>query len=209
MALRHAARSRTATCTARFAGRNCRSGLVCISPDRALTPAGEGRRTSMYPTRIRTAIATVIAVVVSTGMASAADAPGAALSAPGSGVLAVDPPIVPADAQTKWRWIGVAAPPPFPAPCTFAPAFCPTSPTVVPTWTTTDLFDAPLPPGLQGFCAYETAVAGPPAVLNDLLVNGCLTQLSPDVMAVVPFADPQEFEKLVWQPLHDNFMRQG
>jgi hypothetical protein len=117
---------------------------------------------------------------------------------------AVDPPIVPADAQTKWRYLAVADEDFVAHGCTFATPLCPAAPG----WTGTDLFGgATIPPGLENFCAYESPT-GDPAVLEGLVTQGCLVRLDADVMAVTPLATPP-FEKLVWQPLHDNFMRQA
>lgn len=127
----------------------------------------------------------------------------------GDAIAGVDPPIVPADAHTPWRYVGIAVDPPFPPACTFATAWCPTSPAVAAEWATTDLFGPGTPPpGLTRFCVYESD-AGNPIVLQDLVAMGCLTQLDPDVMAVVPLAEPQPLEALVWGPLRANFMRQA
>jgi hypothetical protein len=115
----------------------------------------------------------------------------------------VDPPIVPEDAQTPFRFIGLAADPQ-PIDCTAATPWCPAANG----WVGTDLFGSSPPPGLQRFCLYESDTGIQPD-LDVLVAQGCLTQLDADVMAVTPYATPQPFEALVWPALSDNFLRQG
>jgi hypothetical protein len=143
----------------------------------------------------------------------------------GAAQAQVDPPLDPADAQTAFRYIGVAPAPPFPPGCTFTTPFCP----FAPTWTGSDLLGpAPIPPGLQGLCVYEST-GGLVSELDNLVALGCLTSVEPDLMAVTPFsvgggtesprtgaagevqqpAAPQPFEALVWEPLRDNFLAQA
>ncbi len=124
-----------------------------------------------------------------------------ALLIAGRAAAQVDPPIDPTDAQTPWRYIGIAADP-LPPNCTFATPFCPAAPL----WTGTDLFaPGPIPPGLEGFCAYESDT-GLVADLDALVSLGCLVALDADVMAVTPLATPQPFEGLVWEALRDDFL---
>jgi hypothetical protein len=116
----------------------------------------------------------------------------------------VDAPIDPADAQTPWRYLGIAADP-LPVDCSAATAYCPAAPA----WSTTDLFaGAVIPPGLQGFCAYESDT-GLVADLEALVSSGCLEELDPDVMAVTPLAQAQPYEALVWPPLRRSFLNQA
>jgi hypothetical protein len=163
----------------------------------------------MSASRISVALIGVVIAALAVGTADETDASLATAGPRTHAVSAVDPPLVAADAQTPWRYIGIAVPPPFPAPCSFATPYCPTSPAAVGSWSTTDLFGgAVIPPALRGFCAYESD-AGDPVVLDDLVAMGCLTQIDPDSMSVTPLAQPQDFESLVWQPLHENFLAQA
>ena len=146
------------------------------------------------------------------GAAGAAQAAGTAGDIGGAPQAApVDPPIVTAQGQPNWRWIGervnTSAPCPPVANWTAKPLFCEALTPSDPLYGPCAAEGPAIPPGLLPFCVYEyTALNTPvnPLDLSNLLAleGGPLSKLDPDSMGIAGFGSGMQDD--IWEQLEDH-----